>query len=156
MNKSEVKRSFITKITKDFSDSSWKDIYVAGSYGDNVTYPAIIVSIDSPYREIIGENGGLISYDMIEDKKTVMFLYQVFVGISVYSHILEESEDIADKVIEYFIEGDNPTSNTISYEHLNRNIIPGPTKLVEGQKGKEKLWLTPITITITVKEIKIF
>ena len=154
MNKRELKKTFIQYIKSGLIEKKM-DIYVAGSFGDSIIYPAVAVSVDGGVSELLGESGGLLDYNPLTEKKTVLFLYRIPITASVYSENQEESEDIGEMVADLIIEGKKPHCELVNIESVSRTVTRSPARMVSGRGGSEKkLWMTTVGITTTVKEIK--
>jgi len=127
-------------------------IYISANFGEDVTYPAVIVDIINK-KQVTSRGNGLASMNLITGERIIYYYWDYQIALSSYSEIDEESSDIIQYIISAIREaGTKPSSAVVTITNFYDHMQPGqPVEI--NRKGAKKLWQTKCVLLIRAREI---
>jgi hypothetical protein len=155
MNKTLIKESAIRWLIGEMARSEeYNDIDIVGTYAklDAVVYPIVAVSV-SGENIITNQDNGLLSIDIINDTKDILYKSMFSLNIDVYAEIDDEADRIAEIIVDRIRDRKyNITVHGIRVEKIGDNIAISDTRPVD-TSGNE-LYITRATVPIMCYEVK--
>ena len=154
MDRVKIREYLINKL-REYTDNQY---HMAGSYSENVPDIAVILEIINEVEVIGRGNGGFVSYDQATQIETVLYVTSLYISISVYTPLDEESLRICGELHEaildnrYKIKDNSPESINTGIDRIV-SITP-PTLPNKREMGQRTSWLSTLQIEVEIKELK--